>query len=93
MKIVLENFHEAENSNKFLFSLRKLYIISTKLGNFFVGNFCFLYTQNRAAPHFLRLLMSLIYFVIYLQKEVLKHVICEGTDFDSAVKKINIKFF
>lgn len=37
--------------------------------------------------------MSLIYFVIYLQKEVLKHGICEGTDFNSAVKKINIKFF
>lgn len=37
--------------------------------------------------------MSLIYFVIYLQKEVLKHGICEETDFDSAVKRINIIFF
>lgn len=29
----------AENSNNFLFSLRKLYIISTELGYIFVGDF------------------------------------------------------
>lgn len=37
--------------------------------------------------------MSLIYFVIYLQKEVLKHGVCEVTDFHSTVKRIYINFF